>query len=162
MSPLNWINNVLFPISTTVLGQTPLHFAASEGLLESTEILVKAGADLLAKDKMGLTPLDMAHIWCHRKVARYPAKAITQLQTASSSNIYLHSMWHCEKMKEMEEIKLTHVLYRDLINKVEQDHLVKKVSKLLKISNKTAQTLCFIWTLFNRNMQCCEIPLSKC
>lgn len=71
-------------------------------------------------------------------------------------------MWHCEKKKEMEEIKLTHVLYRDLINKVEQDHLVRKVSKLLKISNKTAQTLYFIWTLFNRNMQCCEIPLSTC
>ncbi|XP_038126292.1 ankyrin repeat domain-containing protein 53 [Cyprinodon tularosa] len=96
--------------ATTVLGQTPLHFAASEGLLESTEILVKAGADLLAKDKMGLNPLDMAHIWCHRKVARY----------------LKHSMWHCEKKKEMEEIKLTHVLYRDLINKVKQDHLVKK------------------------------------
>lgn len=49
---------------------SPLHLAASEGLLECTEILVQAGADVLAKDNMGLTPLVLARIWCHRKVAR--------------------------------------------------------------------------------------------
>lgn len=37
-------------------------------------MLVKAGADILARDKMGLTPVDMAHIWNHRNIARYPAK----------------------------------------------------------------------------------------
>uniref|UniRef100_A0A8C6PTZ0 Uncharacterized protein n=1 Tax=Nothobranchius furzeri TaxID=105023 RepID=A0A8C6PTZ0_NOTFU len=63
----------LFLISTTDSGQTPLHLAASEGLLECVEILVKAGADVLAKDSMGLTPLDTARILCHRKVARYYA-----------------------------------------------------------------------------------------
>lgn len=55
---------------TTDSGTTPLHLAASEGLLECTEILVQAGADVLAQDSMGHTPLDLARIWCRRKVAR--------------------------------------------------------------------------------------------
>lgn len=59
-----------FQTSTTDLGQTPLHLAASEGFLDCAEILVKAGADVLAKDNLGQTPLDLACIWCHRKVAR--------------------------------------------------------------------------------------------
>lgn len=49
---------------------TPLHLAASEGLLDCAEILVQAGADVLAQDSAGHTPLDLARIWCHRKVAR--------------------------------------------------------------------------------------------
>lgn len=49
---------------------TPLHLAASEGLLDCTEILVQAGADVLAQDSMGHTPLVLARIWCHGKVAR--------------------------------------------------------------------------------------------
>lgn len=60
----------VFQTSTTDLGQTPLHLAASEGFLDCAEILVKAGADVLAKDSLGQTPLDLACIWCHRKVAR--------------------------------------------------------------------------------------------
>lgn len=59
-----------FQSSTTDLGQTPLHLAASEGFLDCVEILVKAGADVLAKDSLGQTPLDLACIWCHRKIAR--------------------------------------------------------------------------------------------
>ncbi|XP_047242071.1 ankyrin repeat domain-containing protein 53 isoform X2 [Girardinichthys multiradiatus] len=95
---------------TTDSGQTPLHLAVSEGLLDCTEILVKAGADILAKDSLGLTPLDMAHIWCHRKIARY----------------LKHNLWHAEKEKEMEEIKLTQVLYKDLMNMVKQKNMDKK------------------------------------
>lgn len=56
--------------STTDAGQTPLHLAASEGLLDCAKILVQAGADVLAQDCMGHTPLDLARIWCRRKVAR--------------------------------------------------------------------------------------------
>lgn len=59
-----------FPTSTTDSGQTPLHLAASEGFLDCAEVLVKAGADVLAEDSSGQTPLDLACIWCHRKVAR--------------------------------------------------------------------------------------------
>lgn len=55
---------------TTDSGQTPLHLAASEGFMDCAEILVQAGADVLAKDSMGHTPLDMTRIWCRRKVAR--------------------------------------------------------------------------------------------
>lgn len=56
--------------STTYSGTTPLHLAATEGLLESAETLTRAGADVLARDSMGHTPLDAARIWCHREVAR--------------------------------------------------------------------------------------------
>lgn len=56
--------------SKTDSGMTPLHLAASEGLLDCTEILVQAGADVLARDSMGHTPLVLARIWCHGKVAR--------------------------------------------------------------------------------------------
>ncbi|XP_012709900.2 ankyrin repeat domain-containing protein 53 [Fundulus heteroclitus] len=96
--------------TTTDSGQTPLHFAVSNGLFDCSETLVMAGADILAQDSLGLTPLDMAYIWCHRKIARY----------------LKHSVWHAEKKKEMEEIKLTQVLYRDLINMVKQNNLDKK------------------------------------
>uniref|UniRef100_A0A3B4ZCS6 Si:ch211-1o7.2 n=1 Tax=Stegastes partitus TaxID=144197 RepID=A0A3B4ZCS6_9TELE len=83
---------------TTDSGQTPLHLAASEGLLECVEILVKAGADVLAQDSTGLTPLDFARIRHHREVARYLKSC----------------MWQADKKKEMEERKLAQVLYRDL------------------------------------------------
>uniref|UniRef100_A0A8C5HYM9 Uncharacterized protein n=1 Tax=Gouania willdenowi TaxID=441366 RepID=A0A8C5HYM9_GOUWI len=45
-------------------GQTPLHLAASKGHLDHVEMLVNHGADVLAKDRMGLTPVDIARI-CH-------------------------------------------------------------------------------------------------
>lgn len=56
--------------STTDSGETPLHLAAAEGLLSCTETLMQAGADALARDSLGQTPLDLARIWCHREVAR--------------------------------------------------------------------------------------------
>lgn len=60
----------MFAPSATDSGVTPLHLAASEGLLDCVEMLVQAGADVQARDNIGLTPLDFARIWCHRKVAR--------------------------------------------------------------------------------------------
>ena len=39
---------------------------------------MKAGADVLAKDSNGHTPLDLARIWCHRKIARYRAKGTSR------------------------------------------------------------------------------------
>uniref|UniRef100_A0A3Q4M9V2 Uncharacterized protein n=1 Tax=Neolamprologus brichardi TaxID=32507 RepID=A0A3Q4M9V2_NEOBR len=67
---MEFIYNVRIVVLNVYLGQTPLHLAASEGFLDCAEILVKAGADVLAKDSLGQTPLDSACIWCHRKVAR--------------------------------------------------------------------------------------------
>lgn len=51
-------------------GRTPLHTAAAEGLLDCAEILVEAGADVMAMDNMGHTPLIMACVWSHREVGR--------------------------------------------------------------------------------------------
>ncbi|XP_029382790.1 ankyrin repeat domain-containing protein 53 [Echeneis naucrates] len=95
---------------TTDSGQTPLHLAASEGLLDCSEILVQAGANVLAQDNMGLTPLDFARIWCHRKVARYLKSC----------------MWTIEKRKEMEERKLVQALYHDLVDMAKRNNLKRQ------------------------------------
>lgn len=44
--------------------------AAAEGLLDCAEILVEAGADVMAMDSMGHTPLIMACVWSQRDVGR--------------------------------------------------------------------------------------------
>ena len=48
--------------------QTCLHIAADHGALENIRLLLDYGADLLAKDANGLTPLDRAdqgqHLHC--------------------------------------------------------------------------------------------------
>ncbi|XP_066575637.1 ankyrin repeat domain 53 [Amia ocellicauda] len=54
----------------TVDGVTPLHQAASEGLLDCTVTLVKAGGDLGVRDSRGHTPLDITKLWGHRAIAR--------------------------------------------------------------------------------------------
>nr|XP_020475316.1 ankyrin repeat domain-containing protein 53-like [Monopterus albus] len=73
-------------------------------------MLVQAGADVLARDSMGHTPLDLAHIWCRRKVARYLKSC----------------MWKAEKNKEMEERKLVRTLYSDLVDMAKVNHLHKR------------------------------------
>ncbi|XP_029310417.1 ankyrin repeat domain-containing protein 53 isoform X1 [Cottoperca gobio] len=108
---------------TTDSGATPLHLAASEGLLRCTEILVQAGADVLAQDSSGHTPLDLARIWCRRKVARYLKSC----------------MWQTYKQKEMQERKLGQTLYSDLVDKVKLDNLKKKTfidEKMAEWANK--------------------------
>ncbi|XP_041840908.1 ankyrin repeat domain-containing protein 53 isoform X2 [Melanotaenia boesemani] len=109
--------------ATTHSGQTPLHLAASKGLLRCVEMLVKAGADLMKKDSMGHTPLDLARIWCHRKVARYLKSCL----------------WHADKKREMEERKLVQALYGDLVNTAKQKNNDKKTltdEKMAEWANK--------------------------
>ncbi|XP_032399970.1 ankyrin repeat domain-containing protein 53 isoform X1 [Etheostoma spectabile] len=110
-------------ISTTDSGTSPLHLAASEGLLDCTEILLQAGADVLAQDNMGHTPLDLARIWCHRKVARYLKS----------------SMWQTDKKKEMQERELVQTLYSDLVDMVKLNKLNQKTlidEKMAEWANK--------------------------
>ncbi|XP_037336463.2 ankyrin repeat domain-containing protein 53 [Pungitius pungitius] len=96
--------------ATTCTGTTPLHLAATEGLLECTEALTRAGANVLARDSMGHTPLDAARIFCRRKVARYLKSCV----------------WQAEKNKEMQERKLVQTLYSDLVDMVKLNGLNKK------------------------------------
>ncbi|XP_034413518.1 ankyrin repeat domain-containing protein 53 [Cyclopterus lumpus] len=96
--------------ATTDSGTTPLHLAASEGLLDCTETLTQAGADVSVRDCMGHTALDLARIWCRRKVARYLKSC----------------MWQTGKKKEMQERKLVHTLYSDLVDAVKLIDLDKK------------------------------------
>ncbi|XP_060887993.1 ankyrin repeat domain-containing protein 53 [Labrus mixtus] len=108
---------------TSDSGVTPLHLAASEGLLDCAEILVQAGADVSARDGMGLTPLDFARIFCNRKVARYLKSCI----------------WQKEKDKEVKERKLVQELYRDLVDMVKLNDLNKKTlidEKIAEWANK--------------------------
>ncbi|XP_070849761.1 ankyrin repeat domain-containing protein 53 [Chaetodon trifascialis] len=95
---------------TTDSGTTPLHLAASEGLLDCAEILVQAGADALARDSTGHTPLDLARIWCRRKVARYLKSC----------------MWQQDKKKELQERKLVQALYCDLVDMAKLNDANKK------------------------------------
>ncbi|AWO97549.1 putative ankyrin repeat domain-containing protein 53 [Scophthalmus maximus] len=108
---------------TTDSGQTPLHLAASEGLLDCTQILVQAGADVTARDGTGHTPLDLARIWCHREVARYLKSC----------------MWEAGKKKEMEERKLAQALRGDLVAMAKLNELNKRTlveEKLAEWANK--------------------------
>lgn len=57
------------PNITASSGQTPLHMAAEKGLLAETEALLKAGADINAKDYSGDTPLLTAKRNEHTDVA---------------------------------------------------------------------------------------------
>ncbi|XP_028285531.1 ankyrin repeat domain-containing protein 53 [Parambassis ranga] len=106
--------------ATTDFGETPLHLAASEGLLNCVEMLVKAGADVLAKNGIGHTPLDLARIWCRRKVARYLKSC----------------MWQADKKREMEERKQAQVLYRELVDMVKQNKKKLADEKMEEWANK--------------------------
>ena len=49
------------PMATTIVGRTPLHYAANFGCSASVEFLLSTGnSDPLAKDKYGKTPLQLA------------------------------------------------------------------------------------------------------
>lgn len=63
-------------LSSTDEGLTPLHLAAAEGLTDCTETLVRNGADILAQDKRGHTPLVLSRIWGHRLAARYRSQVL--------------------------------------------------------------------------------------
>ena len=51
------------------MGMTPLHWAASCGHVELADLLVRCGADAQARDKRGLTPIDVALERHHASVA---------------------------------------------------------------------------------------------
>ncbi|XP_059972933.1 LOW QUALITY PROTEIN: ankyrin repeat domain-containing protein 53 [Mesoplodon densirostris] len=55
----------------TCNGSTPLHLAASEGLLSCVKVLVQKGANVHAQDAMGCKPIDYCKIWNHRICARF-------------------------------------------------------------------------------------------
>ena len=52
---------------------TPVHQAASEGHVQCLKLLIELGAKIDVQDVRGHSPLDLAKLWGHRKVARYSA-----------------------------------------------------------------------------------------
>ena len=49
---------------------TPLHLASGKGHAEVVELLLKQGADVMARDEKGMTPLDVAIQETREEVAR--------------------------------------------------------------------------------------------
>uniref|UniRef100_A0A4W5PL86 Ankyrin repeat domain 53 n=1 Tax=Hucho hucho TaxID=62062 RepID=A0A4W5PL86_9TELE len=101
------------PNVATDTGLTPLHLAATEGLWECTKTLVQVGADTGARDNRGHTPLDLARIWCHRRIARF----------------LKDSMWQNEKKREMERRKALQNLQQDLFNMHRRAESIEKVGR---------------------------------
>ncbi|KAH7529250.1 hypothetical protein FEM48_Zijuj05G0164600 [Ziziphus jujuba var. spinosa] len=67
--------------------RTPLHIAASEGLYTMAELLLSAGASVLAKDRWGNTPLDEARIGGNKNLIKLLEAAKTsQLSEFSISS----------------------------------------------------------------------------
>ena len=64
---------------------TALHFAATDGLLDVLEVLVAAGADLLAKRKDGKTAAQLAKASGHTEAARYLVEQSVQRGRAGPS-----------------------------------------------------------------------------
>lgn len=54
------INNGVDINMTNNLGQTALHYALNLDSIDVPKFLISKGADLNAKDKKGITPLDVA------------------------------------------------------------------------------------------------------
>uniref|UniRef100_A0A8C6UCP3 Uncharacterized protein n=1 Tax=Neogobius melanostomus TaxID=47308 RepID=A0A8C6UCP3_9GOBI len=95
---------------TTESGQTPLHIAVAEGLMDFTQILVEAGADIFAKDHSGFLPLDMARISSCREIGSY----------------LKHCMWCHQKNEELKARKQTQTLYCDLMECDKQEKIEMK------------------------------------
>lgn len=67
-------------------GFTPVHQAASTGLINCLHSLIEAGATITAYDSEGLMPVDYARIWGHRTCAR----------------VLNACQWHIDKNSELQ------------------------------------------------------------
>ncbi|KAJ9676731.1 hypothetical protein PVL29_021977 [Vitis rotundifolia] len=86
---LNFLKRILAnginPNAKNYDSRTPLHLAASEGLYSMTNILLEAGASVLAKDRWGNTPLDEARIGGNKNLIKLLEEAMSaQLSEFSS------------------------------------------------------------------------------
>nr|KYP52659.1 Potassium channel GORK [Cajanus cajan] len=65
---------------------TPLHIAASQGLITMAELLLEVGASVLSKDRWGNTPLLKAHTSGNRNMIKMlEVVKVSQLAELSSS-----------------------------------------------------------------------------
>ncbi|XP_043920002.1 ankyrin repeat domain-containing protein 53-like [Protopterus annectens] len=79
----------------TEAGLTPLHQAASEGLLDCIMALAEAGADVHVKDQDGHRPIDYCRLWGHRRCARY----LKDRMWKKGKEEFLHQLQQLSKMK---------------------------------------------------------------
>ena len=66
-------------------GRTALHVAAEHGHAANVGVLVEAGANLLVRDHLGLTPLDLADKAEH-------AECMAILRAAADKQVWEHSL----------------------------------------------------------------------
>ncbi|XP_048208168.1 ankyrin repeat domain-containing protein 53 [Perognathus longimembris pacificus] len=94
--------------AVTCNSSTPLHLAASEGMLKCMKVLVQNGADVHARDATGCKPIDYCKIWNHRSCARFLKDA----------------MWKRDKKDFAREMKkLKHL--KDELMPMEQNYLIQ-------------------------------------
>ena len=64
-------------------GSTALHEAAEGGFLKISELLLEAGAHVLLKNKLGLTPPDLALRHGHKEVCKLMRKHLRVMEPGS-------------------------------------------------------------------------------
>ncbi|XP_040848685.1 ankyrin repeat domain-containing protein 53 [Ochotona curzoniae] len=79
----------------TCSGSTPLHLAASEGLLSCVQTLVQRGANVHAQDSIGCKPIDYCKMWNHRPCARFLKDAMWK----QDKDDFAHEMGKLKRLK---------------------------------------------------------------
>ena len=68
-------------------GSTALHEAAEGGFLEISELLLESGAHVLLRNKLDLTPLDLALSQCHKEVCELMRKHLRKMESESVNKV---------------------------------------------------------------------------
>ncbi|XP_027339894.1 potassium channel SKOR-like [Abrus precatorius] len=128
--------------------RTPLHIAASEGLLTMAELLLDAGASVLSKDRWGNTPLHEAHTGGNRNmIKRLEVAKVSQLVELSNS---IHETQATPMLQSTDEISKKRCIvfpFHPWVHKEDRkegvvlwvpqsiEELIKEAMKHLEISN---------------------------
>lgn len=86
-----------------MFGKTPLHYAASAGNVEATQLLLPLHSGTGAKDCNGLTAADCALMEGHKKVAHLIAthfRLVMAEEWKSSQHMWLN-FYHCHSIESM-------------------------------------------------------------
>ena len=97
--------------------RTPLHIAAEHGHLVNLQSLVDAGADLLAKDSLGLTALDLADKADHSECMAVLRDAVDRQEQEKQKHFYhLLDASASGDMNKIKTILGSESHFQDLVN----------------------------------------------
>lgn len=95
---------------TDEFGRGPGHYVAMDGWTKAKfAVLHKAGADFLAKDKFGRTPLHFAALFCHEDSLRYILETLSSREGGFDVNVtdldgWTPLVWTCRRPTWMNEL----------------------------------------------------------